>query len=185
MLGSAAEIAATSDYGKAKREQLRVGLEVARDRGIALLPVRLFNTIGPGQSRHLVVGAMVERLNECIRHGIEVIEVRDPFAVRDYLDVRDVARCLVELASEDSAWTSRREPLELCSGEGTSVAGLVGELLAVAAATQSVRFLPGPGDHWVGNPRELESVMGDRPIKTISTFRSIGDMWSTSLREAA
>lgn len=185
MVGSAAEIASASAYGRAKAEQLREGVRLAERLGVALLPVRLFNTIGPGQPPHLVAGAMVARLVQCLREGCDTLEVRDPAAVRDYLDVRDVARCLLELAHPRCEWPVSSIPVELCSGEGTSVAGLAGELLASSGASIRLRFVEGPGDRWVGNPTEVRRLLGDRPMKTISTFRSLNEMWDARTRAAA
>jgi GDP-4-dehydro-6-deoxy-D-mannose reductase len=53
---------------------------------------RPFNHLGPGQSTHFVVPAIVDRLLQAVADGADEIAVGDLSTRRDFSDVRDVVR---------------------------------------------------------------------------------------------
>lgn len=190
LIGSAAEIAAEksgggspASYGAIKLAQSRLARSMASAYQVPLMVLRLYNTLGPGQSPALVAAAMIERLHASIVDGEPRLVVRNPEAVRDYLDVRDVARCVVGVGTSDlSGWN--RDVVDLCSGQGRSVAALAGELVAAAKVEVSVRIEleeRGSVDSVVGNPQKLYDLIPHAPIQTISTVRSLRDMWTTKM----
>jgi len=166
-------------YGRSKLEQSRVSRELGKRLDVDVLRVRVFNTLGRGQSAKLVAGAMVERLFEAIRAGRSEMEVSDPESVRDFLDARDVAHCLLALSARLPR-DPDRPPVNVCSGEGLSVAGLLGELLAAAGVGMTVRWQAGsrPPSRVVGECATLRGVLEGAPVRQIETLTSLRDMWS-------
>lgn len=186
LIGSAAEIAAerrkernAGTYGGMKLQQTSLAREMASASGVPLTVLRLHNTLGPGQSTSLVAASMIERLRACLESNTGKLLVRNPRAIRDYLDIRDVARCIVAVGTSDrNDWRGRI--VELCSGQGRSVAALAGELLAAAGVAVPLRCESSEvdtPDEFVGNPAYLQYLLDHKPIQTISSFQSLQDMW--------
>jgi NDP-hexose 4-ketoreductase len=112
-LGSAAEYAevpaettdeeaplrAASPYAAAKVEASRLVLESA-DRGLATVVARVFNPIGAGMPPTSLPGRAARLLHEAAVGRAAEIELGPLDAVRDYVDVRDVATAVHLLASE-------------------------------------------------------------------------------------
>jgi nucleoside-diphosphate-sugar epimerase len=174
----------TSDYGHSKLAQSTLARELSGLLGLDVIRARLFNTLGSGQPANLVAGAMVERLLEARRSRRRSIQIFDGASVRDFLDVRDVARCLVGLATRLGA-DPERPPVNICSGEGLSIAGLAGELLAATGVEIALRFEEGgsPPTRVVGACETVQAIELPAPIRTISTLESLRDMWITATRE--
>lgn len=166
-------------YGWSKLEQSRVSRELGKRFDVDVIRVRVFNTLGRGQNAKLVAGAMVERLFDAIRAGGSEMEAFDPESVRDFLDVRDVARCLLALSARLPK-DPDRPPVNVCSEEGLSVAGLVGELLATSGASVTVRWQAGvrPPTRVVGECPTLRGILEGVPVRQIETLTSLRDMWS-------
>lgn len=186
VIGSAAEIPIEqgldgSTYGRMKHRQTTLARSLAHRFRIPLTVLRLHNTLGPGQGTALLAGALVDRLHQSISSGEAEMVVRDPDSIRDYLDVRDVARVVLRLGeSSDLPWDGT--DLEVCSGQGRSVAALVGELVAAVGSTIAITFLRDPserGNRFIGDPAPVQHYLGSEPIQTISAIESLRDMWNS------
>ncbi len=167
-----------SAYGRSKLNQSRIARESAVRHDLDLVRVRVFNTLGPGQSGALVAGAMIERLLEAQKSGLRTLNVHNPFHVRDYLDARDVARC-IRCIAQRLPRNPARAPINICAGAGTTVAALAGELLAAANLEIAPTFT-GTADaesRMVGDNTTLSDLLGDEPVQTIPTHRSLAEMW--------
>lgn len=171
--------APTSAYGRSKLEQSLEARRLSESRGLDLIRVRLFNTLGPGQTPALVGGAMVDRLYTLFRGGTDRFVVRDPESQRDFLDIRDIARLMRRLL-ESLPKNPGRPPVNLCSGEGTSIAALAGELLAAAGVEARVAFErpDRPPTAIVGECSTLAQVLRPgEPVAGIGRISSLRDMW--------
>ena len=175
-----------SEYGRSKLRQSSLALEMARASDIDLLRVRLFNTLGPGQSTALVGGALVARLARAVCDMEKTLTVTDAESVRDFMDVRDVARCLLLLA-RSLPRDPERPPVNLCSGEGLSVAGLAGELVAASGAAVQLAWAPGRAapTRFVGACDVLRELVDGRMVRRISTLESLRDMWMADVEKEA
>lgn len=163
-------------YGASKAAMEIVCDQYARARGLRIAVARAFNLIGPGQSSRFAVPGFARRLAAAEREGeAEVgLSLGNGEAVRDFLDVRDGARALLELSRRELCGT-----FNLCSGEGVTIAELVGELAAAAQVPVAVRRDPGlerPADPpaLVGDPRRLRETAGFEP--SIPLRRSLADL---------
>ena len=91
--------------------------QYARARGLRLAVARVFNLIGPGQSPRFAVPGFARRIAAAERGGDEVeLALGNADAVRDFVDVRDGARALLELSRQELQGT-----YNLCSGQGATI----------------------------------------------------------------
>jgi nucleoside-diphosphate-sugar epimerase len=150
--------------------------------GLDVVRLRLFNTLGPGQGPALVGGGMVKRLREQMETGAGVLTVREPRSVRDFLDVRDIADVIFRVAGSTAIETSVA-PLNVCSGEGLSIAALAGELLAASGTSVRLAWegLDLKGSRVVGSNRTLAGILAGGAVKKISTLQSLADMWAVEI----
>jgi nucleoside-diphosphate-sugar epimerase len=139
------ELCPLSPYGRAKCGQYEVACGF-RAKGLDVITARLFNVIGPNQSPALLLGALLER----IKKGENPLKVRDGNYVRDWIDVRDVADAVINFGT----CSISPEVVNVCSGEGKSVAWVAASLAKLAG----VGILPENG-----------------PISPSSLWRSVGD----------
>jgi GDP-4-dehydro-6-deoxy-D-mannose reductase len=157
-----------SAYGRIKARQSEAGLD-ARSRGADVVIARVFNTTGPGQGKHLLAGALLDRL----ARGERPLRVEQSNFVRDWLDIRDTARALVRIGEA----VATPAVVNVCTGEGRPVEELARALAKLAGG----RVEPMPAAIsaevlWrsVGRPDRLWSL-GWRP--EVPFERSLRDQW--------
>lgn len=162
-------------YGAGKAAMEVLCGQYARGRGLRIAVARVFNLIGPGQSPEFAVPGFAQRIAAAEREGGEVeLALGNPDAVRDFVDVRDGALALIELSRRQLTGT-----FNLCSGVGTTIAALAGELARQAQVPVTVRHdaaLARPSDPpaLVGNPMRLREATGFTP--EIPLAQSLGDL---------
>lgn len=123
-----------SAYGYAKVAAEAVLRGLFNDGSVALIPVRPFNHIGPGEPASTVAAAVANRIAAVLRGTADRVRISDMTAVRDLTDVRDIARGYLALAESGTPGV----PYNLCSGRPVSVEALVTCLLRHAGLDDSV-----------------------------------------------
>jgi len=174
-------------YGASKAALEVLCGQYARGRGLRVAVARAFNLIGPGQSPAFAVAGFARRVAEAERAGEAGVELAlgNPAAVRDFTDVRDGGRALLELSRREVEGT-----FNLCSGTGTTIAALVEQLSRAARLPVTVRQDPSlarPADPpaLVGDPRSLRAATGFAPATPLSqTLADLLDHWRTALASA-
>jgi GDP-4-dehydro-6-deoxy-D-mannose reductase len=118
-----------TDYGIAKAAQELAAAAVAVRRELALIRLRLFNVIGPGEPTSFVASAVAGRI-AAIRAGTASPPLRtgDLSTRRDFVDVRDAVRAFRLAGTRGQAGAV----YNVCSGTATPIRTLVEELLAIA-----------------------------------------------------
>lgn len=118
-----------TDYGIAKASQELAAAAVGARRGIAVIRLRLFNVLGPGEPPSFVASAVAGRI-AAIQAGTASPPLRtgDLSTRRDFVDVRDAVRALRLAATHGEAGAV----YNVCSGEAVPIRTLVEELLALA-----------------------------------------------------
>ncbi|MBZ0268675.1 GDP-mannose 4,6-dehydratase [bacterium] len=160
-------------YGWSKTASEAVAMAHAGRGGIDVVGARPFNQTGPGEPPHLVVAAFAEQVAE-IENGAEpVLHVGNLQAVRDFTDVRDTVRGLVDLAR--SGMSGRI--YNLCSGRGMRVQDVLAMLLDKSTSTIEVRADPTrsrPADlaKQVGTAERARREVGWTPAIDLSTSLS-------------
>lgn len=174
-LAEGLELRPLTPYGAGKAAMEALCGQYARSRGLQIAVARVFNLIGPGQSPEFAVPGFARGIAAAERESGEVeLALGNPDAVRDFVDIRDGARALLELSRRRLTGT-----FNLCSGVGTTIAALAGELARQARVPVTVRHDPAlerPADPpaLVGNPMRLREATGFTPETPLA--RSLGDL---------
>jgi len=149
-------------YGASKAAMEVLCGQYGRGRGLRIGVARVFNLIGPGQSPRFAVPSFAQRIAEAEATGAAEFELAlgNSAAIRDFADVRDGARALVEISLRELTGT-----YNVCSGEGRTIAAVVEELSRQARLEVAVRREPGlerPADPpaLVGDPSRLREATG-------------------------
>ena len=178
-LGEDLEARPVTPYGAGKAAMEVLCEQYRRARGLRIAVVRVFNLIGPGQSPRFVAPGFARRIAAAEEAGAPVeLALGNSAALRDFGDVRDGARALVELSRQELTGT-----YNLCSGEGRTIAELVEELTAQARVPVTLRREPGlerPADPpaLVGDPRRLREATGFAPeFPFAQTLTDLLDEW--------
>jgi GDP-4-dehydro-6-deoxy-D-mannose reductase len=180
------ELRPLTPYGKSK-----VAMEMlcarARERGQKVAVVRVFNLLGPGQRSDFAASGFARRIAEAERAGLDEVELAlgNPGAIRDFTDVRDAARALLELSRRQLGGT-----YNLCSGVGVTIADLVDGLSQASRLELTVRRDPDlerPADPpaLVGDPTRLRETIGFEPTIGFSqTLSDLLDWWRSEVAAA-
>jgi GDP-4-dehydro-6-deoxy-D-mannose reductase len=174
-LGEELEPCPVTPYGAGKAAMEALCGQYSRGRGMRIAVARAFNLIGPGQSPRFAVPGFARSIAAAEREGgAAELVLGNAAAVRDFVDVRDGARALLQLSLQGLTGT-----YNLCSGRGTTVAALAEELARQAQAEVLVSQDPGrarPADPpaLVGDPGRLREAVGFVP--EIALERSIADL---------
>lgn len=174
-------------YGASKAAMEALCGQYARGHGLRVAVVRAFNLIGPGQSPQFAVPGFARRIVAAEQQGQGGIELKlgNGTAVRDFLDVRDGARALLELSRREACGT-----FNLCSGRGATIAELVAALAAAARVPVAVRHDSGlerPADPpaLVGDPRRLREASGfEAEIPLERSLADLLDSWRAAAPSA-
>ncbi|MEW6280368.1 MAG: NAD(P)-dependent oxidoreductase [Candidatus Eremiobacterota bacterium] len=126
--------------GRTKWAMTQAALQMADQRGARVLVARSFNLLGPGLSRHLFAGAVLERLRDSPWVAVGNLQVR-----RDFVDVEDAVRAYVSLLESDLTG----QVFNVCSGHSTGmgeVLELIREITGIPFETRVDPALIRPGD---------------------------------------
>jgi GDP-4-dehydro-6-deoxy-D-mannose reductase len=174
-------------YGASKAAMEVICGQYERGRGLRVAVARAFNLIGPGQSRDFAASGFAHRIATAEQTGVAEVEMAlgNPGAVRDFTDVRDAARALVELSRRELGGT-----YNLCSGRPLAISGLVEEMSRLTRVRLTVCQDPGlerPADPaaLVGDPSRLREATGFAPEIPLSrTLADLLDWWRARLASA-
>lgn len=143
-------------------------------RGINSVVVRPFNHIGPGQGLGFLVPDLWNELQTL--DPSQALLVGNMKTERDYLDVRDVARAYVSLATIDA---SAHETFNICSGKSVSGLAILRTICQEAKIPMpelhidSTRLRPNDARRITGSARKLEHFIGWKPHYSLT--ESIAD----------
>lgn len=179
-LSEAAPLAPVTPYAASKVAAEYLGIQAYLAHGLAVVRVRPFNHVGPGQSSGFVVPALAARIAEAHRVGASSIPVGNLEARRDLTDVRDVVRAYRLLIEHGEAGAV----YNVCSGRDVAIAEVAQRLLRLAAT--DLRLVPDPSlmrpvDVPVvrGDPTRIRDVTGWQPRITLdTTLRDVLDQWT-------
>jgi GDP-4-dehydro-6-deoxy-D-mannose reductase len=168
-----------SPYAVARVAQEHLGDVYTRGFGLDLVGTRSFNHVGPGQSPQFVVSALAKQFAELVRGRRDRVEVGTTSVVRDFLDVRDVVTAYAALLERGV----RGEVYNICSGRGTSIAGIIEMFAAIAGVTPRIeidptKVRPVENDQVIGSHAKLTAAIGCGPtIELADSLRAIYEGW--------
>ncbi len=165
-------------YALSKTMQERWALHYARTGRVPLCCVRIFNTIGPGQSPNLVPATFLQQLADVLAGRAEEISVGNTTTQRDFTDVRDVTEALWKLLTTDC--DTNEQIFNVASGRAVKIADLLDACLALADREIPVRHDPArlkaaDVPVIIGNNEKLRSAIDFSPA--IDWQQSLRDMW--------
>jgi GDP-4-dehydro-6-deoxy-D-mannose reductase len=168
-----------SPYAVARVAQEHLGEVYARGYGLDIVATRSFNHVGAGQSPQFVVSALGKQFAELARGRRDRLEVGTTSVVRDFLDVRDVVTAYTGLLDRGT----RGEVFNICSGRGTSIAGVIEMFAQIAGVTPRIeidptKVRPVENDRVIGSHAKLTAAIGWRPtIGLADSLRAIYEDW--------
>jgi NDP-hexose 4-ketoreductase len=121
-------------YGATKLAGTRL-VELAATAGLDSVVLRVFNPVGPGAPRSSLPGKLAAELRRSLRQGTE-IHLGSLDAVRDFIDVRDVADAVIAAAV---APVLPHRVLNIGAGRGVPVRSMVKHLVAISGYAGVVR----------------------------------------------
>jgi len=138
-------------YGISKYAMTMLGLDYVRRFGLKVVIVRPFNIVGARVPTQLVVGALIERIRQCVDHGTGVIRIGNLDTARDFISVEDVAEGCFRLIHAD-CWG---EVFNLCSGVPRSIRWIAERILMELGHN-----LPFEVDHTLVRPDDIPLSYG-------------------------
>jgi len=121
-------------YGATKLAGTRL-VELAATAGLDAVVLRVFNPVGPGAPRSSLPGKLAAELRLAIQNGTD-IRLGSLDAVRDFVDVRDVAGAAIAAVAAPAL---PHRVLNIGAGRGVPVRAMVRQLLAISGCTGLVR----------------------------------------------
>ncbi len=165
-----APLGPVSPYGASKLEQERVGLDAAREDGLAVVLTRSFTHIGAGQAPAYAASSFAEQIAR-IEAGLAapVLSVGNLEARRDLTDVRDTVRAYRALMARGTPG----RPYNVCSGAAHRIGDVLDALLALARVPIAIRQDPDrlrPSDNPVllGDRSRITAELGWEPRRPLS-----------------
>jgi NDP-hexose 4-ketoreductase len=155
-------------------------VELARSAGLDAVVLRVFNAIGPGAPASLMPGRMAAALRAAMPTGDD-LRLGPLDAVRDFVDVRDIARAALVAASTPGL---PHPIVNIAGGRGVPVRSVVKVLLEVSGASCAVR------EDAPGSPRGTDVPWQEAAIGRAATDlawhpeldlrTSVADLWKAS-----
>ena len=173
-------LAPQNPYALSKTAMEMLGQLYGRVFGMKAFTVRAFNFTGPGQDRKFVASDFASQIARIERGEMPaVIRVGNLDAVRDFSDVRDMARSVQVIAAGAGAG----DVFNVCSGRTYSIRRILDILLAQARVTIRVevdpaRFRPLDNPVLSGDPTLIRRRFGLAPeIPFEQTLLDLLDYW--------
>jgi len=164
-------------YSVSKAAQDMLGELYARTYGLRVIRTRTFSHTGPGQRPTFALAGFADQLAQ-IHAGLRPPEVKtgNLTPVREYGDVRDVARAYIALLEQGEPG----EAYNVCSGVGYPMRELLDRLVQISGVRATVvsdpaRLRARDADHLVGDPSKIRARTGWAPA--ISIDRTLLDLY--------
>jgi len=174
-----------SPYGVSKVTQDLLGYQYFQSYGLKIVRTRAFNHTGPRRGEVFVSSNFAKQIVE-IEKGRRkpIIYVGNLNAVRDFLDVRDVARAYF-LTLEKGV---PGEVYNIASGQGHKIRELLDKLLNIAKVdikveVDSSRLRPSDVELLIGSPDKFHKATGWKPeIPFERTLEDLIDYWRDRIK---
>jgi nucleoside-diphosphate-sugar epimerase len=159
-----------SHYGASKLAQTNAGLTAAR-MGRPVVMARPFNIIGPGVSKQLVVGKILDQIAHVKSNTSQVrLALGNIDTTRDFIDIEDVTACYWDLIRTPAAYG---QVVNVCTGQETSIQQVIDNLASltglelVVDEVESLRRANDISRHFGDNQR-LQQIIARRPTLNLS-----------------
>lgn len=154
----------TNPYAIARTAQEHFSKIYAGLCRISIIRTRSFNHIGPRQSDTFVIGSLAKQVIEAKKRLRSEIVCGDLSLVRDFTDVRDVARAYDLLLRKGNSG----EVYNVCSGQGHRLS----EILRMLRKKAGVNAVPIKRDPKLVRPRDSKVIVGScKKLKRDTGFK--------------
>lgn len=158
------ECVPSSLYSASKLSLFEILKNLSPVLGLEWAWCRLFNVVGPGEPKNKLISSAIRsfKINQ-------VPELKTPQAIRDFIDVRDVAQALVLIALSRS-----QGPINIGTGKGTAISVVVDRVshfLGIKPLDRKLRdreFSTSGKDFVVADTKRLNVELGFTPNYTLS-----------------
>jgi len=169
-----------SPYGVSKVTQDFLGYQYFRSYGLKTIRTRAFNHTGPRRGVVFATSNFAKQIVE-IEKGKRkpVIYVGNLDAVRDFLDVRDVARAYAVSLEKGKPG----EVYNICSGIGVRIKDMLDKLIALSNVDLEIkqdptRLRPSDVELLIGSSEKFQKETGWKPeIPFDKTLKDLLDYW--------
>jgi len=173
-----------SPYAASKAAQDLIAAQYHRGFGMATVRLRLFPHTGPRRPALFAASSFARQIAR-IERGLDPprLAVGNLDAVRDFTDVRDVARAYWLAATAECAG----EAYNICSGRGVTIRWVLETLLSLSDAEIDVEVDPdrlraSDIPHLVGDHSRFTNATGWQPeISLEQTLRDLLDGWRENI----
>lgn len=168
-----------SPYAVARVSQELLSQIYSEGYGMDIVITRSFNHIGPAQKENFVISSFARQIIEIKKGRQSILQVGNIDVVRDFLDVRDVARAYMLLLEKGRSG----QVYNICSGKGYSLKDILNMMMSIAGVDICYEInekLIRPADNPViiGSNDKIKSECGWQPEITIETsLKNILDYW--------
>lgn len=165
-------------YGIAKDTARRQIEALSAEAGFAFAWARLFLLYGPGEDPNRLMPSLARALM-----AGEPAKCSSGRAVRDFIDVRDASEALAAIA-----FSGLTGPVNIATGEGTSIADIARKLGSISGRPDLVRIgalpdRPGEPPRIVADIGRLQNEAGFRPARSLDEgLRDTLRYWSPHVR---
>ncbi|MDI6809230.1 MAG: GDP-mannose 4,6-dehydratase [Candidatus Eisenbacteria bacterium] len=175
-----------SPYAASKAAQDMMAEQYSQCYALKIVRTRSFSHTGPGQTTVFAIPAFAQQL-ALIGAGKKepVLEVGNLDVVRDYTDVRDVARAYVLLLEKGRPG----EAYNVSSGKGRSVRDILMKMIEISGLKVELKTIPSKIrrsdiEYLVGDNSKISRETGWRPDFGIDeTLSSVLEYWREQVRE--
>jgi GDP-4-dehydro-6-deoxy-D-mannose reductase len=176
----ASPVQSQNPYALSKLAMEMLGDLYWKAHGLNVCKIRAFNFTGPGQDHKFVASDFASQI-AAIEKGQQeaVIRVGNLAAIRDFSDVRDVARYVQVLGRRGQGG----EVYNLCSGQSYSINHILDILISLArkpirVEIDAAKFRPLDNPQINGDPARIRGEFGLRPeIAMEQTLLDLLDYW--------
>ena len=165
-----------SPYGVSKVTQDFLGFQYFKSYGLKIVRTRAFNHTGPRRGEVFATSNFAKQVIEIEKGKREpVIQVGNLDAVRDFLDVRDVARAYAFSLSKGEPG----EVYNISSGVGIKIKDMLDKLIELSnvelkVETDQSRMRPSDVELLIGSAEKFKKATGWKPI--IPFDQTLGDL---------
>jgi len=165
-----------SPYGVSKVTQDFLGFQYFKSYGLKIVRTRAFNHTGPRRGEVFATSNFAKQIIEIEKGKREpVIQVGNLDTVRDFLDVRDVARAYAFSLLKGEPG----EVYNISSGVGIKIKDMLDKLIELSnvdlkVETDQSRMRPSDVELLVGSAEKFKKATGWKPI--ISFDQTLGDL---------
>lgn len=150
-----------SPYAVARVAQEQLSIIYSNSYSLDIVITRSFNHVGTGQLPVFVIPSIVKQFASCAPNTTCTLTTGDLSIVRDFLDVRDVARAYYQLLKKGKSG----EVYNVCSGKGHSIHEVINLISKIANKPYSIQEDPAfmrPNDNPViiGSYEKLNQCTG-------------------------